>query len=50
MIAEPIGVEKFELPYCPPRTSVVLHPNQATLKADLWGGLRDTFSQLVSGR
>jgi len=41
MVAEPIGVEKIEVPYCPPRTSVLLHPSQVTLKADLWGGLRD---------
>lgn len=50
MIAEPIGVEKIDVPYCPPRTSVLLHPYQVTLKADIWGGLRDTLSNLVSGR
>jgi len=50
MVAEPIGVEKIDVPYCPPRTSVFLYPYQATLKADLWGGLRDTLSNLVSGR
>ena len=50
MIAEPIGVEKIDLPYCPPRTSVFLSPYQATLKADIWGGLRDTVSQIISGR
>jgi len=50
MVAEPIGVGKIDVPYCPPRTAVLLKPNQATLKADLWGGLRDTLSNLVSGR
>jgi len=50
MVAEPIGVETSEIPYCPPRTSVFLQPYQATLKANLWGGLRDTLSNLVSGR
>jgi len=50
MVAEPIGIEKIEVPYCPPRTSVLLQPYQATLKADIWGGLRDTLSNLVSGR
>jgi len=50
MVAEPIGVETSEVPYCPPRTSVFLQPYQATLKADLWGGLRDTLLSLVSGR
>lgn len=50
MVAEPIGVETSEIPYCPPRTSVFLQPYQATLKADLWGGLRDTLLNLVSGR
>ena len=49
MVAEPIGVGRSEVPYCPPRTSVILQPYQATLKADLWGGLRDTVSNLVSG-
>ena len=45
MVAEPIGVEKIDVPYCPPRTSVLLKPYQATLKADIWGGLRDTLHQ-----
>ncbi len=50
MVAEPIGVETSEVPYCPPRTSVFLQPYQATLKANLWRGLRDTLSNLVSGK
>jgi hypothetical protein len=50
MVAELIGVERVQVPYCPPRTSILLQPYQATLKADLWGGLRDTLSNLVSGR
>ena len=49
MLAEPIGVEKIDVPYCPPRMSVILYPYQATLKADLWGGLRDTLWNLMSG-
>ncbi len=48
MTAEPIGVETGEVPFCPPRTSVLLHSYQATLKADIWGGLRDTLLSLVS--
>jgi hypothetical protein len=50
MVAEPISVEKVDVPYCPPRTPILLYSYQATLKADLWGGLRDTLSNLVSGR
>ena len=50
MVAEPIGAERIEVPYCPPRTSVLLYPYQVTLKADLWGGLRDTLSNWSSGR
>jgi hypothetical protein len=50
MVGEPIGLEKIDVPYCPPRTSVLLQPYQATLKADIWGGLHDTLSNLVSGR
>ena len=48
MVAEPIGVEKMDVPYCPPQTSILLNPYQVTLKADLWGALRDTLSNLVS--
>jgi hypothetical protein len=50
MVAEPIGVERIEVPYCPPRTSVLLQPYQVTLKADIWGGLRDTLLNVVSRR
>lgn len=50
IVAQPIGVEKVEVPYCPPRTSIIVHPYQATLKADVWGGLRDALSNVVSGR
>lgn len=50
MVAEPIGVERIEVPYCPPRTSILLQPYQVTLKADIWGGLRDTLSNVVSGQ
>jgi len=50
MAAEPIGVEKIDVPYCPPRTSVLLQPYQVTLKADIWGGLRYSLSNLLSGR
>ncbi len=50
MVAEPIGVEKIDVPYCPPRTSVLVQPYQATLKADIWGGLRDSLSYVVSGQ
>ncbi len=50
IVAQPIGVEKVEVPYCPPRTSIIVHPYQATLKADVWGGVRDALSNVVSGR
>jgi hypothetical protein len=45
MVAEPIGVEKIDVPYCPPRTSFLLESYQVTLKVDLWGGLSDTVGQ-----
>ncbi len=48
IVAQPIGVEAIDVPYCPPRTSIILHPYQATLKADLWGGLSDAFSNFGS--
>ena len=50
MVAEPIGVERIDVPYCPPRTSVLVQPYQATLKADIWGGLRDSLSNVVSSQ
>ncbi len=50
IVAQPIGVERVDVPYCPPRTSIIVHPYQATLKADVWGGLSDALSNLVSGR
>jgi hypothetical protein len=50
MIAEPIAIEKAELPSCPPRMPVVVHAHQVTLKADLWSGLRDTLSHFFSSR
>jgi len=48
MAAEPIGVERIEVPYCPPRISVLLQSYQVTLKADIWGGLRDTVRNFFS--
>lgn len=50
IIAEPIAIEKAERPSCPPRMPVVVHAHQVTLKADLWGGLRDTLSHFFSSR
>jgi hypothetical protein len=50
MIAEPIAIEKSEPPFCLPRMPVLVHAHQVTLKADLWGGLRDTLSHFFSGR
>lgn len=48
LMAEPVGVDKIDPPYCPPRLLVFLHSYQATLKADLWGGLRDTLSNFFA--
>ena len=48
MVAQPIGVEKIDVPFCPPRISVLLQPYHVTLKADLWGSLQDTLLTLVS--
>ena len=48
IVAVPIGMESIDFPYCPSRTAVFLHPSQVTLKADFWGGMRDTFSSILS--
>ena len=50
IVAQPIAVETVDVPYCPSRTSIIVHPYQATLKADVWGGLSDALSSLVSGQ
>ena len=50
MIAEPIAIEQSDPHYCSTRIPVVVHAHQVTLQADLWGGLRDMFSHVFSGR
>ena len=48
MVAEPIAIEKAKPPACLPRIPVMVHVHQVTLKADLWGALRDTLSHFFS--
>lgn len=48
-IAEGIGTNQEPVPYCPPRVPVILHPHQATLKVDLWGGMWNTVARLFQG-
>ena len=50
MIAEPVGLEKTDPPFCLPGKPVMVYPHQVTLQPDLWGGLRDTLLQFTSGR
>ncbi|MDH4359231.1 MAG: hypothetical protein OEY80_08665 [Nitrospirota bacterium] len=50
MIAEPIAIETADPPSCPPKMPVLVHAHQVTLKADLWGGLRDMLLHFFSGR
>ena len=50
MIAKPLAIETSESPSCSPGKPVVVHAHQVTLKADLWGGLRDTLSHFFSRR
>ncbi len=47
-IAHPIGVDLAERPFCPQGRPVVVYGHQVTLKADLWGGLRNTLANLLS--
>ena len=49
VIAEVIGTNPETAPYCLPRVPVVLHPHQATLQVNIWGGLWDTVSGVFSG-
>lgn len=48
-IAEVIGIEEEQFPYCLPRVLVLLHPHRATLNADLWGGVRNTLIRFLGG-
>lgn len=50
MIAEPVGLEKTDPPFCQPGKPVMVYPHQVTLQPDLWGGLRDTLGRFSSGR
>ncbi|WP_342347452.1 hypothetical protein [uncultured Nitrospira sp.] len=50
MIAEPVATERAGRPFCFPGRPIVVYAHQVTLRPDLWGGLRDTFSHLFSGR
>jgi len=47
-IAQPIGVEPIVRPFCPPRKSVVVYSHQVSLKADLWGSLKNTLGTLFT--
>ena len=50
MLAEPVALEKTDLPFCLPGKLVKVYPHQVTLQPDMWGGLRDTLSHFISGR
>lgn len=50
MIAKSLAIETAESPSCSAGKPVVVHTHQVTLKADLWGGLRDTPSYFFSRR
>lgn len=48
LIAEVIGNHDDHVPYCLPRVPVILHPHQATLKADVLGAVWQTFARFLS--
>lgn len=48
VIAEVVGTESQPVPYCRPRVPIILHAHQATLKPDVWGGLKDMRTRLFS--
>jgi hypothetical protein len=50
MIAKPLPIETAESPSCSAGKPVAVHAHQVILKADLWGGLRDTLSHFFSRR
>ncbi len=47
-LAEKIGTRRGEFPACPSQSKVILHEHQITLKPDMWGGLQDTVSRILS--
>lgn len=48
VLVQKIGMVKREFPSCPSQTMVILHGKQITLKPDMWGGLRDSFTRVWS--
>ena len=49
-VAQPLGTVLREFPSCPTSARIILHVHQLTLKADMWGGLSDTLTQLFSSK
>ena len=48
LIARPLGHATSEFPFCPQKAELVLHPQQATLQADTWGGFKDALANIIS--
>ena len=48
-MAEVIGTNQEQVPYCPSRVPVLLKPHHVTLKVDLWGGVWTTLARIFSG-
>ena len=42
----PIGTTLREFPSCPTSARIILHMHQLSLKADMWGELKETLSRL----
>ena len=47
-VVQPLGTSLREFPSCPTSARIILHRHQLTLKADMWGELQETLSQLFS--
>ena len=47
-LAQKIATRKAGFPSCPSQSKVLLHEHQITLKPDMWGGIKDTFTRFFS--
>lgn len=47
LTAKTIGGAMEEFPLCPPQATVILKPHQASLKVDVWGGIKDTLANVL---
>ncbi len=48
LLAQPITPVRRGVPFCPPKSEVLLKPHQANLKIDLWAAIGDSLAKAFS--